>query len=170
MLTITAAEVGELQEALKSDTLQPPYHLFRREIDAKTLPYSRDHGIGVMGSSPLAHGLLTGKLDTDTEFAEDDWRGQSDVFRGEEFEGNVQIVKELARFADERGWTVAQLAVAWTLSSPGVDVAIVGARRPDQIEGTAPAGDLEVTSEDRAEIDEIMEGATAVGGPSPEAV
>jgi aryl-alcohol dehydrogenase-like predicted oxidoreductase len=82
----------------------------------------------------------------------------------------VQIVKELARFADERGLTVAQLAVAWTLSSPGVDVAIVGARRPDQIEGTAPAGDLELTSEDRAEIDEIMEGATAVGGPSPEAV
>jgi aryl-alcohol dehydrogenase-like predicted oxidoreductase len=164
-----ADEMAAFEETRKIDTLQPPYHLFRREIEREILPYCREHGIGVMVYSPLAHGLLTGKFDTDTEFAEGDWRRRSDVFRGEAFEGNVQIVKELARFADERGWTVAQLAVAWTLSSPGVDVAIVGARRQDQIEGSAPAGDLELTSEDRGEIDEIMEGATAVGGPSPEA-
>lgn len=164
-----ADQMAEFEETRKIDTLQPPYHLFRREIEAEILPYCRERGIGVMVYSPLAHGLLTGKFDTDTEFPEDDWRRRSDVFQGEEFEGNVQIVKELARFADERGSTLAQLAVAWTLSSPGVDVAIVGARRADQIEGTAPAGELELSSEDRAEMDEIMEGATAVGGPTPEA-
>lgn len=164
-----ADQMAEFEETRKIDTLQPPYHLFRREIEAEILPYCRERGIGVMVYSPLAHGLLTGKFDTDTEFPEDDWRRRSDVFQGEEFEGNVQIVKELARFAHERGSTLAQLAVAWTLSSPGVDVAIVGARRADQIEGTAPAGELELSSEDRAEMDEIMEGATAVGGPTPEA-
>ncbi len=163
-----ADELAALERTRKVDALQPPYHLFRRDIEHETLPYCREHGIGVLVYGPLGHGLLTGKLDTETEFAEGDWRAESDDFQGDQFEGNVQIVGELSRFAEERGLTVAQLAVAWTLSSPGVDVAIVGARRPDQIEGTAPAGDIEITLEDRGEIDEVMEGATPVGGPSPE--
>jgi aryl-alcohol dehydrogenase-like predicted oxidoreductase len=164
-----ADQMAELGETREVDTLQPPYHLFRREIEAEILPYCRENGIGVLVYGPLAHGLLSGKVDTETEFPEGDWRADSDVFQGERFEGNLQIVGELSRFAGERGWTVAQLAVAWTLSSPGVDVAIVGARRPDQIEGTAPAGDIDVTPEDRGEIDEITEGAVAMGGPTPEA-
>ncbi len=90
------------------------------------------------------------------------------VFSGEQFEGNVQIVKELGRFAEERGYTVGQLAVAWTLSNPVVDVAIVGARRPDHIDGTAPAGDIQLSDDDRQEIEEVIEGAVPVGGPSPE--
>lgn len=163
-----ADQMAELGETRKPDTLQPPYHLFRREIESEILPYCREQGVGVLVYGPLAHGLLTGKVDVETEFAEDDWRASSDVFHGQEFEGNLQIVGELSRFAAERGWSVAQLAVAWTLSSPGVDVAIVGARRADQIEGTAPAGDIDITPEDRGEIDEITEGAVAVGGPSPE--
>lgn len=161
-------EMREFERTRRIDTLQPPYHLFRRDIEKDVLPYCRDRGIGVLVYSPLAHGLLTGKFDIDTEFAEDDWRGQSSVFQGQDFEANVQIVKELGRFARERGLTVAQLAVAWALSGPGVDVAIVGARRPDHIEGTAAAGDFELSADDRREIEEITEGAVPVGGPSPE--
>jgi aryl-alcohol dehydrogenase-like predicted oxidoreductase len=165
-----ADQMAELGETRRVDTLQPPYHLFRRDIEAEILPFCRDRGIGVLVYGPLAHGLLSGKFDSETEFAEGDWRAKSDVFQGEQFEGNLQIVGELSRFAAERGWTIAQLAVAWTLSSPGVDVAIVGARRPDQIEGTAAAADIDMTPEDRSEIDEVTEGSVAVGGPSPEAV
>ncbi|HEV2075313.1 MAG TPA: aldo/keto reductase [Thermoleophilaceae bacterium] len=163
-------EMEELARTRPPDSLQPPYHLFRRDIEEEILPYCRENGIGVLVYGPLAHGLLTGNVDTDTEFASDDWRGKSDMFRGEAFESNVQIVRELGRFAEERGQTLAQLAVAWALGGPGVDVAIVGARRPDHIEGTAAAADLELTAEDRRDVDEIMEGAVPVGGPSPEAV
>jgi aryl-alcohol dehydrogenase-like predicted oxidoreductase len=163
-----ADQMADFERTRKIDTLQPPYHLFRRDIEKEILPYCREHGIGVLVYGPLAHGLLTGKFDTDTEFPEGDWRAGSSVFQGAEFEGNLQIVGELGRFAEERGHSVAQLAIAWTLSDPAVDVAIVGARRPDHIQGTAPAGDIELSSDDRAEIEEIIEGAVPVGGPSPE--
>ena len=163
-----ADQMADFERTRRIDSLQPPYHLFRRDIEREVLAHCQEHGIGVLVYGPLAHGLLTGKFDTETEFAQDDWRGASSVFRGPEFEGNLQIVSELSRFAEERGHTVAQLAVAWTLSNPAVDVAIVGARRPDHIEGTAPAGEIDLTEEDRQEIEEIIEGAVAVGGPSPE--
>lgn len=77
-------------------------------------------------------------------------------------------MEELKRFAAERGLTVAQLAVAWTLANLAVDIAIVGGRRPDHIEGTAPAGDIELCEENVRRIDEIMQGAVSVGDPSPE--
>ena len=156
-------QMAALQHTRRIDTLQPPYHIFRREIEREILPYCREHGIGVLVYGPLAHGLLTGKIDEQTEFAEGDWRRGSDVFRGEEFVRNLSIVRELDRYASQRGWTVAQLAIAWALSTPGVDAAIVGARNPGQIEGTAPAGDIDFSARDRQEVDEIIEGAVPWG-------
>jgi aryl-alcohol dehydrogenase-like predicted oxidoreductase len=166
----SAQQMAAMQQTRRIDTLQPPYHIFRREFEREALPYCREHGIGVLVYSPLAHGLLTGKIGEDTEFSEDDWRRGSPVFHGEEFQRNLSIVRELDRYAGERGWTVAQLAIAWALSTPGVDVAIVGARNPGQIEGTAPAADIDFSPRDRREVDEVIEGAVPVGGPSPETV
>src|SRR4051794_13918122 len=163
-------QMAAFQRTRRIDTLQPPYHIFRREIEREILPYCREHGIGVLVYGPLAHGLLTGKIGEDTEFAKGDWRRGSDVFRGEEFVRNLSIVRELDRYASQRGWTVAQLAIAWALSAPGVDGVIVGARNPGQIEGTAPAGDIDFSARDREEVDEIIEGGVPVGGPTPESV
>jgi aryl-alcohol dehydrogenase-like predicted oxidoreductase len=78
------------------------------------------------------------------------------------------VVDDLRRFADERRIPVPELAVAWTLAQPGVHVAIVGARRPAHVEGTAPAAALELDDDDLAELERIMEAAVAVEGPSPE--
>ena len=168
--TVDAQQTAEFEEARKIDSLQPPYHLFRRDIEEEILPYCAEHGIEVLVYGPLAHGLLSGKMSPDQELAEDDWRSQSDLFRGENFQKNLEAVEELKRFAEERGHTIAQLAVAWTLSNPNVDVAIVGARRPDHIEGTAPAVEFDLSTEDLRQIENIMRGAVAVGGPSPEGV
>jgi aryl-alcohol dehydrogenase-like predicted oxidoreductase len=161
-------EMRGFERGRRVESLQPPYHLFRRDIDDDVLPYCREHDIGVLVYGPLAHGLLSGKFDRDTELSEDDWRSSSELFQGENFERNLDVVEELGRFAEERGHTVAQLAVAWTLARPGVHVAIVGARRPDHIEGTAPAADIELSSDDLERIESIMEGAVAVAGPTPE--
>lgn len=162
------AQMAEFEQTRKIDSLQPPYHLFRREIEDEILPYCEEHGIGVLVYGPLAHGLLSGKMTPDTRIPDDDWRASSPLFQGENFKKNLEKVEELKRFADERRHTVAQLAVAWTLANPAVDVAIVGARRPDQIEGTAPAAEFNLSEEDLREIEDIMRDAVAVGGPSPE--
>jgi aryl-alcohol dehydrogenase-like predicted oxidoreductase len=165
-----AQQMAEFERTRKIDGLQPPYHLFRRDIEQEILPYCVEHGIGVLIYGPLAHGLLSGRMVPEQEFSEGDWRAQSDLFRGENFRRNLETVEELKRFAEERGHTVAQLAVAWTLANPAVDVAIVGARRPDQIEGTAPATEFDLSDDDLREIESIMQGAVMVGGPSPERV
>ena len=165
-----ANQMAELEKTRKLDGLQPPYHLFRRDIEEDILPYCREHGVGVLVYGPMAHGLLSGKMTPDQEFDEDDWRGQSDLFQGDNFRKNLEKVEELKKFAEERDHTVAQLAVAWTLANPAVDVAIVGARRPDHIEGTATAAEFDLSEDDLREIEDIMQGAVMVGGPSPEGV
>ena len=78
--------------------------------------------------------------------------------------------EELKKFAEDRSHTVTQLAVAWTLANPAVDVAIVGARRPDHIEGTAPATEFDLSEDDLRKIENIMRGAVMVCSPSPEGV
>ena len=104
----------------------------------------------------------------DQHFAECDWRAHSGLFQGENFRRDLEKVEELKRFAADRGHTAVQLAVAWTLVHPAVDVAIVGARKPDHIQGTAPAAEFDLSEEDLREIENIMQGAVPVGGPSPE--
>jgi aryl-alcohol dehydrogenase-like predicted oxidoreductase len=163
-----AKQMAEFEKTRKLDSLQPPYDLFRRDIEKEVLPYCTEHGVGVLVYGPLAHGLLSGNMTLDQHFAEGDWRANSGLFQGENFRRDLQKVEELKRFAADRGHTAAQLAVSWTLSNPAVDVAIVGARRPDHIEGTAPAADFELSAEDLHEIDNIMHDAVPVGGPSPE--
>ncbi len=164
----TPQEMDGFSRGRPVETLQPPFHLFRRDIERDVLPYCREHDIGVLVYGPMAHGLLSGRFDRDTELPEDDWRASSPLFQGESFERNLEVVEELGRFAEERGHTVAQLAAAWTLAQPGVHVAVVGARRPDHIEGTAPAADIELSDDDLERIDSIMESAVAVAGPTPE--
>ncbi|HEX6714821.1 MAG TPA: aldo/keto reductase [Thermoleophilaceae bacterium] len=152
------------------ETLQPAYHLFRREFEEDVAPYVLEHDIGVLIYGPLAHGLLSGTMDESTTFAGGDWRRNSPLFKGEAFRTNLEIVGELERFAGDRGCTLSQLAIAWTLSHPGVDVAIVGARRPGHIEESVGAADVELSDDDLIEIDRIMAYAVAAAGPSPERV
>jgi aryl-alcohol dehydrogenase-like predicted oxidoreductase len=163
-------EMEAFERRRKLDTLQPPYHLFRRDIERDVLPWCREHQVGVLVYGPLAHGLLAGGYDEDTTFPEDDWRSRSPLFQGEAFRRNVETVQALAQVADDLGITVAQLAIAWVLATPGVHTAIVGSRNPDQIEQTAAAADVELSDDDLDRIENIMSGAVAVSGPSPESV
>lgn len=163
-------QIAEFSRTRPVETLQPPYHLFRREIESDLLPYAREHGIGVLVYGPLAHGLLGGAMDERTSFPEDDWRSGSAVFKGEGFERNLAAVRRLAELARERGATVSQLAIAWTLANPAVQVAIVGARRSDHLAESLDAADLRLGDEDLARIEQIMSDAVAVTGPSPETV
>jgi aryl-alcohol dehydrogenase-like predicted oxidoreductase len=133
----------------------------------EVLPWCQEHDVGVLVYGPLAHGLLTGKFGPGDELPADDWRSGTDLFAGDAFERNLEVVEELKRFAHERGHTVAQLAVAWTLAQPAVHVAITGARRPDHVEGVARAAQISLSEDDLAEIDRIAAGAGRVTWGAP---
>lgn len=156
-------------EALRHlDGVQPPYHLFRREIEAGLLPYCEQHHIGVQAYGPLAHGLLTGRFSSSTTFPGNDWRSKSDIFKGTQFTRNLEIVEQLKQFAAQRQCTLPQLAVAWVLAHPAVDSAIVGALKPTEITDSAAGADIQLSSDDLQAIDQITRNAVSVGGPSPE--
>ena len=164
------AQMQEFSETQAVETLQPPYHLFRREIEDEILPYCRQHDIGVLVYGPLAHGLLTGTLNAHTVFAPDDWRRTSAVFSGDTYRRNLATVRALEKFAADRGITVSQLAVAWTLANPAVHVAIVGTRRASHVDDSLGAVQVSLSESDLDEIDRIMASATPVAGPCPENV
>ena len=166
----TAAQLAAFDETRPVETLQPPYHLFRRGIETDPLPYAREHDIGVLVYSPLGSGLLTGALTPDSTFEATDWRSRSSAFQGDNLRRNLKIVDELAALAAGRGITVSQLAIAWALARPGVHAAIVGARKPVNIEASLAAADLELTSEDLAEIDRIAADGVQIAGAAPEGI
>jgi aryl-alcohol dehydrogenase-like predicted oxidoreductase len=166
-----AGEMEDFSKALRVETLQPPYHLFRREIEASILPYTRAHDIGVLVYAPLAHGLLSGGLGEDSKFAPNDWRSKSPVFRGEAYRRNLAVVSALQRFAKfELGTSVSRLAVAWTLANPAVHVAIVGTRNQEHVDDAVAAADLVLDQQTMKVIEEIVRAEVPVGGPSPETV
>jgi aryl-alcohol dehydrogenase-like predicted oxidoreductase len=152
------------------EVLQPPYHLFKRDIEEAILPYARAHDIGVLAYSPLASGLLTGRIDEDATFAADDWRSQASAFTGEGLRRNVGIVRRLDALASDLGITLGQLAIAWVLARPGVHVAIVGARSSANIEASAAAAEVELGPEALSRIEEIAAEAEQFGGATPEGV
>jgi len=166
-----AAQMDEFSARLAVETLQPPYHLFRRDIEESILPYTMANDIGVLVYGPLAHGLLGGGLTSETRFARDDWRSKSDVFRGENYRRNLRVVSALERFAQfELGTSVGRLAIAWTLANPAVHVAIVGTRNPKHIDDAIAAAELKLDRSAMRTIEDIISHEVRVGGPSPESV
>jgi aryl-alcohol dehydrogenase-like predicted oxidoreductase len=164
------AEMDAFESVRKIDTVQPPYDLFRRDIERDILPYCQKLGIGVLVYGPMAHGLLAGRYTPQTTFSSDDWRSKNPVFQGEPFARNLAVVERLKDVARQQGITVAQLAVAWVLANPVVDVAIVGARHPQQLDETTKAADVHLTPQTMGQIEQIMRDAVPMSGPTPEAM
>lgn len=164
----TIEQMADFATVRPVETLQPPYHLFSRGIEAEVLPYTRARNIGVLAYSPLASGLLTGRFDESTTFAADDWRSQATAFTGEALRRNVTVVRRLEEFAEARGYTVSQLAIAWVLAR--AEVAIVGARSSANIEASARAAQITLSDDELAEVERIAADGVSVEGASPEGI
>jgi aryl-alcohol dehydrogenase-like predicted oxidoreductase len=149
------------------DTLQPPFSAIKREAAAAELPWCAAHGTGVIVYSPMQAGLLTGRFSAERAAAlpDGDWRSRSADFTGEGLARNLALAGALAPVAERHGVEVSAVAVAWTLTWPGVTAAIVGARSPGQIGGWLPAAALELTDRDRAEIRDAIARTGAGAGP-----
>jgi len=164
-------QMDEFSKTLQVETLQPPYHLFHRDIESDILPYAMAHDIGVLVYGPLAHGLLSGHLRAGMKFSNDDWRSQSPDFQGEAFTRNLEVVAALERLAnDELGVPVSRLAVAWALANPAVHVAIIGTRNAAHVDDAIAAASLVLDRDALRRIDEITENAVHIAGPRPEAM
>jgi aryl-alcohol dehydrogenase-like predicted oxidoreductase len=164
-------QMDDFSTTLPVETLQPPYSLFHRDIEAEVLPYAKSHDIGVLAYGPLAHGLLGGHLRADTRFAPDDWRSHSPDFEGDALAANLRVVAALDQLAkDELGVPVSRLAVAWALAHPAVHVAIIGTRNAEHVDDAVAAAGLELSADVLRRIDEITRDAVRIAGPRPEAM
>lgn len=152
------AQMERLQRIAPVETLQPPYSPIDREIEREILPYRQQHNIGVIVYSPMASGLLTGRMTRErvSNLEQDDWRRNDKRFQEPQLSQNLQLVELLRRIGERHHVSPGAVAIAWTLRHPAVTAAIVGARRPEQIDETVPAANLQLTGEDIAEIDSFL--------------
>jgi myo-inositol catabolism protein IolS len=137
------------------DVLQPPYNMLWREVEAALLPYCREHNIGIMPYSGLAQGLLTGTLSRGTVFAEGDERRTTVLFQPGIYERSLDAVDGLRPIAAKYGKTIAQLAVQWLTSRPGVSSPLLGARTVREMEENAASVGWTIAPEDVDSIDRL---------------
>ena len=105
--------------------------------------------------SPMGSGLLTGAMSRERieGLPDDDWRRRAPPFRDPQLSENLELIERLGVVAERHDTTPGAVAVAWTLRNPAVDAAIVGFRRPTQVDSIAVAANLELDEEDVAEIE-----------------
>ena len=146
------------------DCLQPHFSLLNTYGRDDLFPFCLDNGTGVIAYGPLAFGLLTGAIEENTTFADDDWRsgglgiGYYDHFFAPGiFERRLATVEKLKGVADKLGIKLAQLALGWVFHQPGVTGAIAGSRSLDHVVENAEAGSIELSDADLAEIDTILQ-------------
>jgi aryl-alcohol dehydrogenase-like predicted oxidoreductase len=136
------------------ETLQPQYSLVERTAEREILPYAEREDIGVIVYSPMGSGLLTGGMTREriAGMADDDWRTHDPRFREPRLGRTLALVGRLQAVADRHGTTPGAVAVAWTLRNPAVDGAIVGFRRPDQVDPILAAANLELGDDEAHQI------------------
>ncbi len=142
-------------------SLQPPYSLMRRayETDGE-FAWCREHQVGIVAYSPMQSGLLTGTFDV-SRLAPDDWRRKSSEFNPPNYALNMALVERLRPIAAKYGKTVGQLAIAWTLRCPDVTSAIVGARRPSQVDEIVGGAGWSIEADDLQTIDALVKARAA---------
>jgi aryl-alcohol dehydrogenase-like predicted oxidoreductase len=149
------AQMKRVQKIAPITSLQPPYSLLNRNIEAEILPFCQEHNIGVINYSPMVSGLLTGKMSAERiqNLPEDDWRKRSPNFNEPKLSTNLKLVELLREIGKAHNVEPGVVAVAWTLRHPAITAAIVGARRPDQIDGVLPAATLRLRDGEIARIE-----------------
>ena len=147
-------QLRRIQQIAPVETLQPPYSLVDRAVEDDILPFAEREGIGVIAYSPMGSGLLSGAMTRERIAAlpDDDWRKRDERFTEPALSRHLATVARLENVAGRHGTTAGAVAIAWTLANPAVDGAIVGFRRPEQVDPLVAAADLELAPDDLAQI------------------
>jgi aryl-alcohol dehydrogenase-like predicted oxidoreductase len=150
------------------DAIQPPFSLIHRDAADDVLLWAREHEAGVIVYSPMASGLLTGAFTAAraAHLEPGDWRAGHPDFTEPALSANLAMADALRPVAERHGVAPAAVAVAWTLTFPGVTGAIVGARSPRQVDGWLPAATLELKDDDLSDIAAAIRASGAGTGPA----
>ena len=153
------SQMERLREIAPVETLQPPYNMLNRGIEEEILPYCAEQDIGVIVYSPMRSGLLTGKMTRERveNLPSDDWRRNSSDFREPRLSRNLELVDLLEEIGREHGRSPAEVSIAWTLRHPAVTAAIVGGRRPDQVDGIIGGAELRLSEDELDRIQSFLD-------------
>ena len=139
-------------------SLQPPYSLLRRDTETDLLPYCQRQDIGVLVYSPMASGLLTGKMSAErvAKMPADDFRKKSANFNGAKLERNLKLVEVLREIGKQHEKSPGEVAIAWTLREEAVTAAIVGARNASQVDGIIGAATFRLSKQEIANLEDFL--------------
>ena len=149
--------------------LQTEYSLWTRDPESDVLPTCRELGISFVAYSPLGRGFLTGQIKSLDDLAPDDWRRRGPRFQPENFQKNLDLVKQIERMAAAKGVTPSQLALAWVLHKGEDIIPIPGTKRIKYLEQNAGAVNVTLTPEEIFELDAALPPGAAAGTRYPEA-
>jgi aryl-alcohol dehydrogenase-like predicted oxidoreductase len=154
--------VDQMRQSLETAPIQAnqlPYSLFDRWIEGGEIQYCEQEGIGILAHSTLAKGLLAGKYTPDWTFPADDERStaaQFPQFHGKRFQQYLAAAEQLKAIAHDKGLTLLQLAIAWTLRHPAVTCALVGAKTPEHVEHYLGAVGVSFSKDELVQIGAII--------------
>lgn len=154
----SVAQMAEAEKTLHLVSNQVPYSMVRRDIEAEIVPYCRAHGQALLVYSPLQLGLLTGKIKPGQAFGAGDLRAGHRLFTPENVTRVNAVLNKLRPLAETKSATLGQLVLRWTLAQPGISVALVGARNPEQAVQNARAIDLQLSFEEMNFINQQLAG------------
>ena len=147
------AQMTEAEKYIDLASNQVPYSMVLRDIEEKIVPYSLENGKGILAYSPLERGLLTGKMKPGYKFGEGDQRATRAFYKDENLKRTNEFLDKIKPIADEKGITLAQLVILWTLEQPGVSVTLVGARNAEQAIQNAKSSDQDLSDKEVEIID-----------------
>ena len=153
-----AKQLARAQAIAPITSLQPPYSIVQPEIEAEILPFCAMNNTGVIVYSPMKSGMLTGAMTRERIAAmpEDDFRRRTPTFTEPLLTRNLKLADLLKQIGARHGLTAGELAIAWTLRRPEVTGAIVGLRKPEQINGVIGAAEFRLSDNELAEIAKFL--------------
>lgn len=154
----TGAQIKRVHAIHPVSFTQPEYSMLEPSIENGLMDYCSAKKIGIIAYSPMFRGMLTGELTKERveKLPSDDNRLTLDYYKEPFLSANLQLVEKLRVIAAKSNHTPSQLAIAWVLRRPEITAAIVGARKPYQIEQTSPAGDWTLSIEENHEIEKVL--------------
>jgi aryl-alcohol dehydrogenase-like predicted oxidoreductase len=152
------AQMERCQEIAPITSLQPPYSMLNRAVEAEILPYCQSHLIGVINYAPMHSGLLTGAMSKErfANLPPDDFRRNAKNYQEPLFSRNLAIADFLKQVGARHGVPAGVIAIAWTLANPAITAAIVGGRNPEQVEGVWPAAKFRLSSDEVQDIEAFL--------------
>ncbi|TVT28269.1 aldo/keto reductase [Salinicoccus cyprini] len=151
----TPREMDEFREESPLHVTQNQFNMFQRG-QRDCFAYGERHQMTGLAWAPMAHGMLTGKMDKSTTFAEEDIRHSHPMYSEEQFTRHMDALEDLKAFAMERNKSMPQLAIRWVLSQPGLGIALWGARKPEQLKDVEGTSNWILDETELKEIDDIL--------------